>query len=272
MRGKTVTFFCAFSRPWAIKRWIKDFQHINRNQDHSLMHLAFIVDIDCPEIWIQLRHMAHKDGYASCEVAMNRAHNPTEVHTSTRRKRIALLKNQSCELIQRHHSDFVIALEDDSTLDHLDSLDRLIAPLASPRVGMVSGIQCGRWMLKYAGAWKFDNHLAPSVATTVVPTPSVQLIMPPHADYQIIDAAGFYCYATPRGFYLKHEYYWSEDQPWGPDVNYGLWLRQLGFEVLADWRTPIGHNDHNNIIEVYDDKEFRQVCYTKNNDNSWRRQ
>ncbi len=72
--------------------------------------------------------------------------------------------------------------------------------------------------------------------------------MLPGKDYEHCDGTGFYCYLTPIELYLEHEYITEDSDPYGPDVRYGLWIRQKGFDCLVDWSQPCGHIDGDVII------------------------
>lgn len=279
-----ITIMCMFTREWLVDRWIADLEHALKFADYSVLHAAFVVDLDSMYITTKLRGLQDRHAWASFELEMNRDHNPNEVNIGVRRKRIAEVKNQSKEIIARHQSEWVLALEDDSAFDHLDCFCRLRqgyrdldAPVAEGEeqpqpIGLISGVEAGRWNMKYVGAWSFDDVMEPSKAYTIKPQfPNTsesfeRFTVPADQAYQEVDATGFYAYLTPTKLYLEHEYYWNDNQPWGPDVNYGLWLRQKGYRVFIDWGTAIGHNNHNRIIEVFDGSPILSVCYNRNRD------
>lgn len=273
-----ITIMCMFTREWLVDRWVNDLEHALKFADYSVLHAAFIIDCDSIEIAMKLRRLQERHTWASFELEMNRDHNPNEVNIGVRRKRIAEVKNQSKEIIARHESEWVLALEDDSAFDHLDCFCRLrqgYRELEDPEqqpIGLISGVEAGRWNMKYIGAWSFDDVMEPSKAYTVKPQfPNLserhtKFEVPADQAYQAVDACGYYAYLTPTKLYLEHEYYWDNNQPWGPDVNYGLWLRQKGYRVFIDWGTAIGHNDHNKIIEVFDGSPILSVCYNRNRD------
>lgn len=280
-----LTIMCMFTREWLIDRWVADLEHALGFADYSVLHAAFIVDLDSMYITMALRGLQERHPWGSFELEMNRDHNPNEVNIGTRRLRIAEVKNQSKEIVARHYSEWVLALEDDSAFDHLECFCRLRqgyrdlvnAGEYNP-IGMISGVEAGRWNAKYIGAWAFDDVMNPTKAWTVKPQfPNTSesfepFTVPQEQAYQQVDAAGFYAYLTPTDLYLEHVYSWETWQPWGPDVNYGLWLRQKGYTCFVDWGTAIGHNNHNRIIEVFDGQPILSVCYNKNsNENTWYR-
>ncbi len=231
-----ITIFCAFTRNWAVERWLGELSKIEHNP--ALTNLCFIVDMHDEYLVSQLRAYAEKGQYRSFHVKMNEDWEPNETRMAIRRQRIADMKNQSKELIARTDGTIILAFEDDTVLERVTSFDRLINPiLQDDSVGFVEGVQMGRWGTNMIGAWDCDDYEYPQKVWTLLPA----------KDYQHITGGGFYGYATQRELYLKADYYWATSQPWGPDVNYGFWLRQRGYKCIVDWQTVFGHNDHGHI-------------------------
>ena len=244
-----ITIVCSFTRRWAVERWLSNLSATNI--DPSQTYLAIIVDVDEPYIATQLKRYAEENGYAGIEVIINRENNPNEVRIPVRRQAIAAMKNQSKGLISMFPADIIIGLEDDTVFPDLD-FARLYEPiLRDDTVAFVEGVQCGRWGIKIIGAWSIDDYEFPQKAETLIPKEG----------YQEIDAGGFYGYATTKKHYLNHDYYSATSQVWGPDVNYGLWLRNQGFTCLIDWQSVFGHNDYDNIL--YPDEKVSKVVYTR---------
>lgn len=255
-----ITVFCAFTRSWSVERFIDNLGRTNHDPQRT--NLAFIIDGDIPSISKQLQDYAGTRRYRSLELQMNTDHVANENSTTARRNRIAFIKNQSKGLIRKHDSDYVLGLEDDTVFSGL-AIDRLYQPLQDdPEIGYVEGVQVGRWGLKYIGAWCVDDYHDTQQAWTVLPPKGSDA-----KDYQEIDGGGFYYYMTPTSLYLGHDYIWA-GEPYGPDVNYGLWLKRQGYKCLIDWQSVTGHNFHNNIL--YPDEQVRAVCYTYDmNDKQW---
>lgn len=245
--NEVITLTCAFTREWAVAQWLKDLSNVEHNP--ALTNLAFVIDADEPLIKSQLIAYAKAHNYRRLELVMNSDHRPNEVRLTLRRHRIATIKEQSKDLIRRCDGEFVIGLEDDTVFSRLGSFDRLIRPFRShPNTGFVEGVQMGRWGARMIGAWQFDSTPLPTWAKTLLP-PKGEL--PEHVTamlpLQYITAGGFYGYATRKSLYLNHDYYWSESQPWGPDVNFGLWLADLGYRSMIDWSLIFGHDDHGTV-------------------------
>lgn len=259
-RFPALTVFCAFTREWALDGWLKNLEAQEYPKDH--INLVFIIDGEEPEIRARLRKFAYQNGYRNYSVVMNDEAFVFHTQIRHRRKRIAEIKEQSKELIAPLPADYVIGLEDDTVFDDPTTFRKLIAPLADPKIGFNQGYQCGRWQVKYIGAWYFDDVHEPQRTETLMPDPA--------ASPQLMQAGGFFGYATTKELYLGHEYHWSEDQPWGPDVNFGVWLSRQGYQCLVDWHLPFGHNDHGKVL--WPDGGLSKLVYTRNRTtNKWTR-
>lgn len=253
-----ITINCFFSRRWAVDLWLENLASVKH--DPALTNLAIIVDCGDDYILNAIRHFAKTRGYRSFVYKMNENWHPNDVRIAARRPRIAELKNQSKDLVMRCDGHYVIGLEDDTYFPDLDIM-RLLTPLFEDvSVGFVEGVQCGRWEVKIIGAWNVDDVQNPYHAETLLPS----------QDYQEIDAGGLYGYATRRELFLNHEYYTASSQPYGPDVNFGLWVRQRGYRCLIDWSTVFGHRDWSAIL--YPTGDITQVTYDKShNTGAWTR-
>lgn len=244
-----LTITCAFTRRWTVERWLENLANVPH--DPAKTNMAFVVDADEPFIKNKLKQFAEAKQYRSFHLRMNDDHFPNEVRLTTRRNRIAEVKNQSKDLIAKCDGHFVLGLEDDTVFPDLN-LSKLIDPFIDPQVGFIEGVQCGRWGIKIIGAWSADDFEYPQKVWTMVPGEG----------REEIDGGGFYGYVTRKELYLNHEYFASSAQPWGPDVNYGLWLRNRGYKCYIHWPTVFGHDDHGKIL--YPDDKVSQAIYTKN--------
>lgn len=261
--------FCAFTRPWSVDLWLSNLAQVEH--DPKRTSLCFIVDCDEPQIVNKLKAYADTKHYLEFRLKVNDDWEPNEVKLAIRRARIAEVKTQSCDLISQCEGDIVIGLEDDTVFDRLESFAPLYEPLinSDETIGFVEGVQMGRWGVNMIGAWKADNIQAPR---------KIRTLLPPHnktLKLQTISAGGFYGYATRKQLYLDHEYFGSASQPWGPDVNYGIWLGRQGIGSLINWEVVFGHNDHGTI--GYPDREpfsqqLAEVIYTKNEYGKWMRE
>lgn len=146
-----------------------------------------------------------------------------------RRRRISDIKNESKDLIDP--CTYVFCIEDDTIVPPyaLDSL--LVAYTAYPYAGFVEGVELGRWGVPYVGAWRADDVYEPSELTSCMPGRGIETI----------DAGGFYCYLTKYQHYMMAEYKPFGNNDLGPDVEWGLYLRQQGFSNYIDWNVTCEH-------------------------------
>jgi hypothetical protein len=268
---KPITVFCPITRHWALERFLGNLA--KQAYPKSLINLCFIVDIDDPRIPSDLeKYIAYWDKceqpYRSFHVKMNSDWHPNEVHLSIRRVRIADVHNQSKWLIGQTDGEYVIGLEDDTVFDDPDTFNRLVTPLGwkNQNIAFVSGVQAGRHGTYYLGVWKCDNPLVVQHIQTCLPKDNK------FVGHENIDAGGMYGYATPIDLYLQHDYFSSSGAPYAVDVNYGLWLRQRGYECVVDWGLLFGHNAHNVILRPDDQVQLIEVNYYRNtNGSGWER-
>lgn len=251
-----ITIFCAFTRQWAVDQWLENLTATQH--DPALTNLCIIVDGDQQLIANTIKKFAEKHSYRSFHVKVNTDWHPNEVRLAIRRARVAEVHNQSKDLIAKTDGDLIVGLEDDTVFDRNPNwLLELITSMADD-VGFIEGIQMGRWGANMVGVWQFDDIHKPRQVKTLLP-PDDGIAR------QEITGGGFYGYVTRRHLYLDHDYYTSTSQPWGPDVNYGVWVRQQGYKCYADWTIVFGHNDYNRTLYP-DDRGVRlaQIVYTKN--------
>lgn len=248
-----ITIFCAFTRLWAVEGWLKNLKEVDH--DPALTNLCIIVDGNEHLIANTIRSFAEENNYRSFHVKINEDWHPNEVKLAIRRMRIADIKNQSKDLVARTDGEIILGFEDDTVFDRLTSFAPLINPLLEKEdVGFVEGVQMGRWGANMIGAWDANDIYWPVTVKTLLPSQG----------YQNITGGGFYGYATTRELYLNHEYYTSSAQPYGPDLNFGFYVRQQGYRCLIDWDTVFGHRDYNKILYPDDPKiRLAQIVYNK---------
>lgn len=156
-----------------------------------------------------------------------------------RRIHITNIHNQLRDLIG--DCDWIFSLEDDSVLPP-DAL-RKLAKFAklNEDVGMVTGVEIGRWGVPYIGAWKVDNIDKPYQVTSMTSRVAEDCV-------EGIDACGLYCALVRADYYKTHKFF--TDNGLGPDVNLGLYLRQQGFNNYIDWSIHVTHLTFRNGEEV----------------------
>lgn len=158
-----------------------------------------------------------------------------------RRKNIANIHNQIRGLI--NDAEWIFSIEDDGILTP-DALSRLVdVTNTKDNVGMVTGVELGRWGVPYVGAWVVDDI---ENVTTVTSVENKTLQIP--TAIEEIDACGLYCALIRAEYYKQHIF--IANNGLGADVNLGIFLRQQGLKNYIDWGIPITHITNNNGIDI----------------------
>lgn len=150
-------------------------------------------------------------------------------NTADRRTNISRIHNQIRDLID--DSDWLFSIEDDGILPP-DALKKLVKTAKKQNVGMVTGVELGRWGIPYVGAWVVDNIAEIKVIQTLENKSDTK-------DIDKIDACGLYCGLIRADIYKQHTFFAYNGL--GPDVNLGLYLRSLGYENYIDWSVHVTH-------------------------------
>lgn len=165
----------------------------------------------------------------------------SEYNVGQRRGRIT----KSFSLAKRYMPacDFVMGIEDDTDVptDALQKLLKTFDAYSNPsiQVGVVSGVQVGRWGFRMIGAWRADNVDDPLILETVP--------FNKQGGIEAVDATGFYCFICLRELFVRAEFKFND---FGPDVNFGLDLRKLGYHNYIDWSIVAGHIVDKNITLI----------------------
>lgn len=178
-----------------------------------------------------------------------------------RRWHIVAIHNQIRELLG--DCDWVFSVEDDGILPE-NALERLVeASNSQENVGMVTGVELGRWGIPYVGAWRVDNVENPVLISSLENKTSDPII-------EEIDGCGLYCALIRADEYKEHTF--DTRNGLGPDVNLGLFLRQKGYKNYIDWSIPVTHlgNRMNEEIEIPATSESRVVTLRLSNHGVWK--
>lgn len=182
-----------------------------------------------------------------------------------RRKHIANIHNQAKELIS--DADWIFSIEDDGILPP-DALSRLVNIINERSdVGMVTGVELGRWGMPYVGAWNVDNiddvKVITSLENRTLQDPTI---------VEEIDACGLYCALIRLDCYKQHVFFVNNGL--GADVNLGIFIRKLGFKNYIDWGIPVTHltNKDGINIAIPATSQSRIVKLTILSSNSWQSQ
>lgn len=180
---------------------------------------------------------------------------------NNRRQRIAQNHEKLHTLVDKNKKkyNYIIQLEGDSVLEP-DCFTRLIARLdevPAKDFGYVSGVEVGRHGLYCIGAWEFADDRR-----------SFKSIDPKVKGLHEVDATGFYCLLAPTKVWLKGNCFWNEHK-WGPDVNWGLSLRDQGYKIYADMDIEVGHQSDRGVIGLKN-KNLCQAVFKINEHGKWR--
>lgn len=178
-----------------------------------------------------------------------------ENDTKIRRGRIIDVHNQAKKLVC--DSQYVMGLEDDTEAPS-DAFERLFDLILQDRaIGYVEGAQRGRWGVHMIGAWRVDDVKNPRKTWTLAYQPD---------GIEEIDGGGWYCYLTPTSLYksTKAE---ELDDFFGPDVSYGLRLRQKGYRCFIDWNVRCNHKTAKG--DLWPNKDVGSAVYRKHQRGYW---
>lgn len=172
---------------------------------------------------------------------------------SGRRKRISSLHN----LAKTHvNTEYVFGVEDD-TIVPANALEKLGEQYING-IGMIEGVEMGRWGVPYIGAWRADD----------VHNPTEIISLPMSEGLIEIDAGGFYCFITRAEYYKGHEFKPFDNNGLGPDVDFSLSLRRKGLKVLADFDVMCVHKAIDRDIKFGTTIPMQVKMYKKGN--QWR--
>jgi hypothetical protein len=174
-----------------------------------------------------------------------------------RRLRIAAIHNEAKQYIQA--CDYIFLVEDDTIIPPhaLQKLHRNY--VAHPYAGFIEGVEIGRHGIPHIGAWRADDVYEPSKLETLLLG----------KDVEEIDAGGFYCALVKAANYLKHDFKPFGNNDLGPDVDFGIALRQQGLKNYIDWSVRCEHRTRDEVITVAN-TELKKVIMVREDDN-WRR-
>lgn len=181
-----------------------------------------------------------------------------EFNSFMRRNRITEVFAKAASMIQPD-ADFVFCLEDDTGIEPLDLMKlwadyKHLTEDGRAKVGLVSGVEAGRWQ-KIVGAWRVNDVNEPTEIQTI-PFNRKQVL-------EEVDATGFYAFITPAALFRAHQYSWH-DECFGPDVVYGLSLRQQGYRNVIDWTVEAIHYTRDKAIKC--DEQCVVMKYEKKDD------
>lgn len=163
--------------------------------------------------------------------------------------------------VEDFNYDYVWQLEGDSILPE-NALEQLIEDyialkVANKNIGYVSGVQVGRHGIYCYGAWHMDADRK-----------GFRSLNYKSKGVKEVDATGFYCLFAEREVWLNGNATWNGER-WGPDVNFGLSLKEFGYKLYADTDLHIGHKTSRGIIQPSDISSCN-VEFRKDEHGNWR--
>lgn len=177
---------------------------------------------------------------------------------NARRIRIAENHQALRDFVIASSCDLVWQLEQDCILPE-DCLERLLKDyeeLKDEKFGYISGIQVGRHGIYCIGAWYVSKNSFHSIHHQM-------------EGIHRIDATGFYCLLAPIDVWLKGKCEWN-GEPWGPDVNWGLSLKELGYISYVDMDLHIGHKSSDRGVIWPKTMSNVNVVFRKDEQGNWK--
>lgn len=182
----------------------------------------------------------------------------------SRRYRISAIHNMLKHYIPEA-CDYVLSVEDDTTFPCY-ALTRLKESIEqNENCVFAQGVQLGRRNSPYIGAWRTDDLYEPSVIESVLPTTVGGYNLHIH---DFIDAGGLYCALIDADLYKIHTFAPFDAEGWNGlscDLNFGLYLRQQGYQCVMNNQVVCGHLTEKGSIDLTN-TEPDQVVFNKVND------
>ena len=208
--------------------------------DRRYTNLVVIVDGD-DKLFINVRNLTamSKFNETLC-VPYSKRDEPKVIETDLigRRQRIADIHNELKTLIGE--CKYVLGIEDDTVIPP-KTLAHLLEDLSEvPHAGFIQGVELGRWHKPYIGAWLADDIYEPHLMSSIMPRSEFDSTRGNKA-YEPIDAGGLFCFISKKEIYTSHDFKTFENNGMGPDADYGMTLRQLGYSNFIDWRIKCIH-------------------------------
>lgn len=229
-----ITIILAVSRADFLERVITAIELLECNKDET--NLLCIVDGD-DQLYLRTRNLVNDTKFAErLTVKANLDDNRSKLDVPTRRRRIAAIHNQARGLV-RHTHGYVLSVEDDTTF-RPDALQRLLRVAVNERAfAMAEGVELGRWGVPYVGAWEADDVYELTQLKSIQNKQDITEA----TKHDNIDAGGLYFALIKADLYKYHEF--TCENGLGPDVNFGIDNRRLGFENFIVWQVPCVHHN-----------------------------
>lgn len=247
-----VTLICFFTREWVLDRWLECLDKLII--DRANTELVLVIDVKNYAIYERLVSyaVAKQNEYGGVKVYNSDQWAVNTVRVYARRDRICQIHAETQDIIG--NTRYVFGLEDDTIFppDAFTKLQQINNTY--PNVGYASGIQVGRWDIRYIGAWQTNDLDNPTRMQTI-----------PYTENELVnvDGGGLYCFLTPTDLYKNATWHWH-DECFGPDVCYGIDLRKRGYQCVVDTSLECGHLTEQGVL--YPSEQSVVAEYNKLND------
>jgi hypothetical protein len=240
----TTTIILPISREQHLLRVFASLELLECDRDRTSL-LAF-VDGET-DLFLMARNLVAQSKFAERLCVQGNIPGPRrEFSINTRRRRIAAIHNEIRKLIKP--CEYVFLIEDDGVLPP-DALIRLLTDyLAHPYAGFIEGVELGRWGIPHVGAWRADDVYDMKRLESAMPArPGLlndagrAIGAVPDKVVEEIDAGGLYACITRYQHYVDHEFQPYNGCAFGPDIDWGITLRQQGYQNYLDWSVAVEH-------------------------------
>ncbi len=192
--------------------------------------LLVVVDGD-NELWLKVRNKLASLPFPDVLCVQSQDYRGAATTIPQRRWHIASIHNQIRGLIA-DDVEWIFSIEDDGILP-VNALSWLVNDVNNrPNVGLVTGVELGRWGVPYVGAWRVDDIYDTKKVTSMESKVGTSTV-------EEIDACGLYCALIRADLYKQHDFF--SDNGLGPDINLALEIRRCGFQNYIDWFVPVTH-------------------------------
>jgi glycosyltransferase involved in cell wall biosynthesis len=203
-------------------------------------HISLLVVVDGDkDLYVQVRNKVALGRLSDSLVVQAENYQGAADTIPQRRWHISAIHNQIKTLIH-DDVDWIFSIEDDGILPE-NALSWLTMDSENyPNIGMITGVELGRWGTPYVGAWVVDDIWDTKQVQSVKSKVGETLVEP-------IDACGLYCALIRADLYKQHIF--NSDNGLGPDINLALDIRRCGFQNYIDWFVPVTHLTEKDGVE-----------------------
>ncbi len=251
-----ITILLTVSRIDYLEKVITSLELLECNHENT--NILAIVDGN-DELYLRTRNLINDTKYLERLTVRAKLDSQfSRLDVPTRRKRIAEIHNQAKTYIS-HNDGFIFSVEDDTTFPP-ETLQRLLKQATQAvSIGFVEGVELGRWGVRYVGAWTVNDIYLPTQFVSVEKEPLE--VMPTK-----IDAGGLYCALIRTELYKAHIF--NADNGLGPDINFGIDIRQKGYEAYINWSVRCTHHyqdgKEHKTVTADDDAQIVTITKLKN--------